>query len=204
MIHVLDVGSGPGFLSIVLVENGYCVTACDYSEEMMLQAKMNAASCHADIDFRLENAEDLSFADASFDVVVSRNLTWNLQKPKDAYLEWLRVLKPKGLMLVFDANWYAYLRDEERYQAYEKDRQNVLASGYEDYNIGVDFDKMEEIADALPLTDAIRPGWDVDSLASQGIRQVEAIEDIGARVYSEKEKVNYGSTPMFMIKAIKG
>jgi hypothetical protein len=37
-----------------------------------------------------------------------------------------------------------------------------------------------------------------------GIEGVETVLDIGSRVYSEKEKVNYRSTPMFMIKAMKG
>ena len=30
------------------------------------------------------------------------------------------------------------------------------------------------------------------------------IEDIGSILYSEKEKINYCSTPMFLVKAVKG
>lgn len=202
-IAILDIGAGPGFLSIILAEHGYNVTAADYSEEMIRQARINATEINAEIDFKKENAMDLSFADNTYDVIVSRNLVWNLADPKTAYREWLRVLKPNGLMMVFDANWYIYLRDEQSREAYDRDRQNVIDSGYDDYNIGENFDKMERIADNLPMTDVIRPNWDVKYLESLSVKQVSAVENIGEKVYSHKEKVNYSSTPMFMVKTIK-
>ena len=42
------------------------------------------------------DAENLRFADESFDVVISRNLTWTLPDVKSAYREWVRVLKKGG------------------------------------------------------------------------------------------------------------
>ena len=63
-----------------------------------------------------------------FDVVISRNLTWNLKDPKRAYEEWCRVLKPGGKLLNFDANWYGYLYDEEKRLSYEEDRKSVRVS----------------------------------------------------------------------------
>ena len=45
-------------------------------------------------------------ADNTFDMIVSRNVTWNLEHPDRAYYEWMRVLKPGGVLLNFDANWY--------------------------------------------------------------------------------------------------
>lgn len=63
--------------------------------------------------FRMD-AQNLAFMDNSFDVVISRNLTWNLEKPDQAYREWCRVLKSGGVLLNFDANWYGYLYDEEK------------------------------------------------------------------------------------------
>lgn len=82
----------------------------------------------------------------SFDVVVSRNLTWNLQEPAVAYKEWCRVLKKGGLLLNFDANWYGYLFDEKKRQAYEEDRKNTQELGVEDHYVGTDIDAMERIA----------------------------------------------------------
>ena len=41
------------------------------------------------------DAQALEFEDESFDVIISRNLTWNLPHPEMAYKEWLRVLKKR-------------------------------------------------------------------------------------------------------------
>lgn len=202
-LRVLDIGAGPGFLSIVLARLGYRVTAGDFAETMLVEARENAGELARRIDFRIENAMDLSFADSSFDVVISRNLTWNLPDPETAYSEWLRALKDDGLMLVFDANWYAYLRDEEKRAAFDEDRRNVSDSGFSDYNIGENFDVMEHIADNMPLTGIKRPRWDEEFFSNRGVRSVTTREDIGSILYSEKEKVNYASTPMFMVRVVK-
>ena len=85
------------------------MTAVDYTDAMLNEARLNAGEAAEHIHFHCMDAEKLGFADASFDVVVSRNLTWNLPHPERAYAEWARVLKPNGLLLNFDANWYRYL-----------------------------------------------------------------------------------------------
>ena len=38
-IRILDIGTGPGFFSIILSRAGYQVTAIDYTEEMLTAAK---------------------------------------------------------------------------------------------------------------------------------------------------------------------
>ena len=202
-IRILDIGAGPGFLSILLAELGYCVTAADFAESMTEEAKVNAGEISEKIDFRRENAMRLTFPEQSFDVVLSRNLTWNLPDPKAAYREWLRVLKPGGLMLVFDANWYDFLVDEGKKAAFDADREKVAELGLEDYNIGDGFDVMDEIARHLPMTGEKRPEWDKRVLLAMKVTEVNTVEDIGSVVYSEKEKVNYASTPMFMIRVVK-
>lgn len=232
-IRILDIGAGPGFLSIILAEMGYQVVAADFAERMLEEAYANAkaslpeiaedlwedgeeeewkagkrgylrsASLGGEISFRQENAMSLTFPEGSFDVVLSRNLTWNLPEPETAYRDWLRVLKTDGLLMVFDANWYRYLVDSEKKHAYDKDRERVAEKGLGDYNIGENFDQMEEIARSMPMTERIRPAWDQDLLRRYGAKDISVAEDIGQRVYSEKEKVNYASTPMFMVKAKK-
>lgn len=131
-IRVLDVGTGPGFFAVILNALGYAVTAVDYTDAMLNEARLNAGEAAEHIHFHCMDAEKLGFADASFDVVVSRNLTWNLPHPERAYAEWARVLKPNGLLLNFDANWYRYLYDASAQAAHLEDRANVYASGAED------------------------------------------------------------------------
>jgi ubiquinone/menaquinone biosynthesis C-methylase UbiE len=203
-IKILDVGAGPGFISIILAEAGYNVTAFDFAETMLEEAKSNAKELSTKITFVQGNAMDLPFDDASFDVVFSRNLIWNLGEPKKAYEQWLRVLKPNGLMLVFDANWYTYLVDEDKRKEFDKDRENVRNNSLEDYNIGANFDTMEKIALERPMTLQSRPKWDVEFLSELHAGKVSAVEDIGRFLYSEKEMINYCSTPLFMVRVVKG
>ncbi|MBR4702488.1 MAG: class I SAM-dependent methyltransferase [Oscillospiraceae bacterium] len=201
-LRVLEVGTGPGFFAILLAGAGYAVTAVDLTPSMLEEAKENAGPLAEKIEFLEMNAEALTFADASFDAVVSRNLTWDLPHPETAYREWRRVLRPGGLLLNFDANWYGYLFDEEAREAYETDRRNTAEKGMEDGNIGPGFDVMEDIARRVPLSRLRRPAWDERVLTSLGFR-VDTDEEVWRRVWSEEEKVNYASTPLFLIRAVR-
>jgi SAM-dependent methyltransferase len=154
------------------------------------------------IRFMEMNAEALDFEDASFDVVISRNLTWNLPNPDAAYAEWVRVLKPGGLLLNFDANWYAYLFDEKAQDAYDQDRINSAEQGVWDQNVGENFGVMENIARRVPLSSIRRPAWDLTELRSLGLH-ARADEQIWQRLWSEEEKLNFSSTPLFMVRAVK-
>ena len=201
-LRVLEVGTGPGFFAILLCELGYEVTAVDLTPAMLEQAKENAGALADEIRFAEMNAEALSFPERSFDVVLSRNLTWNLPHPELAYAEWARVLTLGGLLLNFDANWYAYLLDAAAQAAYEQDRINSAEKGIWDQNVGENFDVMEDIARRLPLTAIRRPAWDLDCLGRLGL-SAEADELIWRQVWSEEEKLNFSSTPLFLIRAEK-
>ena len=87
-IKILDIGTGPGFFPVILAEAGYKVTAVDYTQEMLDTAKKNAGNLCERISFYKMDAQNLEFEDDVFDVVISRNLTWNLKDPKRAYEEW--------------------------------------------------------------------------------------------------------------------
>ena len=79
-VRVLEVGTGPGFFAMLLAQAGYRVTAVDYTPAMLEQARLNAGDLLERIGFMQMDAENLDFADESFDAVISRNLTWNLRK----------------------------------------------------------------------------------------------------------------------------
>ncbi len=202
-LRVLEVGTGPGFFAILLRELGYEVTAIDLTPAMLAQAKRNAGELAGDICFLEMNAEELRFPDQSFDVVLCRNLTWNLPHPGKAYAEWTRVLRPSGLILNFDANWYSYLFDESAREAYVRDRANTAALGIRDQNVpaeGENFDVMEDIARRVPLSGVCRPAWDLRELASLGMHS-EADEQVWERVWSDEEKLNFASTPLFLVRS---
>ena len=203
-LRILDIGCGPGLFSILLAGQGYHLTAADYTPNMLEEAHQNAtaASVADRIAFVEADAEALPFADCSFDALVSRNLTWNLPHPCDAYAEWTRVVKPGGIIVNFDANWYRHLFDEEAEEAYELDRQRTQEEGWREECEVPGYEKMEAIAREIPLSPVERPAWDRQFLGELGM-DVDIDEDIWQRVWDAEEKTNFASTPQFRIVARK-
>lgn len=206
-MKILDIGTGPGFFPMILSEAGYTVTAVDYTEEMLEKAKENLGKYTKygleRVTLQRMDAQNLEFADETFDVVISRNLTWNLEKPEQAYQEWMRVLKQGGVLINFDANWYGYLYDEEKKEAYEADRKKVEEQQLDDHYLCTDIDRMENIARQVPLSAMERPAWDTKVLESLGVCSIQTDSEIWKRVWSEEERLNYASTPMFLVRAEK-
>ncbi|MBE5906357.1 MAG: class I SAM-dependent methyltransferase [Lachnospiraceae bacterium] len=200
-VEVLDVGTGPGFFATLLAAAGYHVTGIDCTEAMLEEASQNTKKFRDHVSLWKMEADSMFFPDESFDVIVSRNVTWNLQNPEKAYLEWHRVLKEGGLLLNFDANWYRYLFDKQERIAYEQDRAAVERNGVYDHYTHTDIPAMEAIALQMPLSKEIRPAWDVKVL--QPYFRLDVNENVGKLVYSAEELLNYRATPMFMIHGIK-
>ncbi len=202
-LKILDVGTGPGFFAMLLAREGYDVTAVDYTEAMLEQARRNAGALAERIHFQRMDAQHLDFPDGTFDVVISRNLTWNLEEPEQAYSEWMRVLKEGGRLLNFDANWYHHLFDEEKRREYEQDRERVQRLHLDDHYTCTDIDAMEEIARQIPMSRTLRPAWDLKVLGACDGEEIQADEQVWERVWDSTEKANYASTPMFLVSAVK-
>lgn len=202
-LKVLDIGTGPGFFAILLALSGHEVTAIDATPGMLLEAKNNAKKHQVNIELIRSDVHQLSFADEQFDLVVSRNVTWNLKEPSKAYSEWFRVLKPNGRLINFDANWYLHLFDEHYWQGFLADRELAASKQVPDHYINTDTKEMERIARQLPLSQVKRPQWDMNTLLDIGFSHFIVDSRIGDFVWDEEEKINYGSTPMFMIHAQK-
>jgi Methylase involved in ubiquinone/menaquinone biosynthesis len=191
---VLDIGTGPGFFAIALAKKGYNVTAVDYTPEMLEKAMENSGGLREKIDFLQMDAQNLSFSDSAFDVIVTRNLTWNLEHPDVAYKEWRRVLKPGGVMLNFDASWYGYLNEEDKAQSSFEAGGNYKKK-YENAKI------MEDISKKLVLSRCDRPLADLQLLIEAGFSKITIDTEVWKRVWSPAEQLFYASTPCFMIKA---
>ena len=94
--RVLDVACGTGPVAITAARAGAAVSAIDLTPPLLERARENAAIAAVTVDFREADVEQLPFADAGFDVVVSQYGHMFAPRPEIAVGEMLRVLKPNG------------------------------------------------------------------------------------------------------------
>jgi SAM-dependent methyltransferase len=198
-MDVLDVGTGPGFFSIILSAAGNRVTGIDYSGEMLKEARANADAEGVNPLFLKMDTHAMGFPDNSFDFVVSRDVTWTLYDPVKAYKEWKRVLRPGGRILVFDANYGRYCFDTEI--AAQKERDECLYRERYGELPGTGTAKPEYI-DKMFLSDKLRPAWDISTLLLLGM-DVNTETDVGQKLYTEQNKLLNSTTPLFMVAAEK-
>lgn len=104
-LRVLDAGTGPAFLAIILAKAGCRVTALDFSASMLKEGAANAEKAGVSISFVQGDVMNLPFPENSFDAIVTRNVTWNLPDVPRAYASWQRALKKGGVLLNMDSNY---------------------------------------------------------------------------------------------------
>lgn len=94
---VLDVGTGTGVVAITAARSGAQVTALDLTPALLEQARENGKiALQENIVWTEGDAEQLPYADASFDVVLSQFGHMFAPRPDVAVAEMRRVLKPGG------------------------------------------------------------------------------------------------------------
>lgn len=206
-VRVLDLGCGPGFFEIILSQYGFYVDAIDSSQAMLAQASENVAQSGNPelVNFHLGDVTELPFADATYDVVLSRNVTWLMRDPIKAYAEWHRALKPGGKLLIFDANWYTYLVDEALNASRLRDQadSSILEWSERSFATNDQERRCEALALELPLTYKHRPTWDAETLPQLGFDNVCTDEAFSRQVWNEGEQVFYATSPLFAIEATK-
>lgn len=192
-LNILDVGCGTGFFSILLAKLGHKVTGIDLTPDMIRNARLLAGENHARCDFLVMDGENLKFADDSFDLVISRNLTWTLPDTKHAYGEWMRVLKKDGILVNFDAD-YGVCDCTQKEGLPQNHAHNQVDEAM--------LEECERIKKQLPISRCKRPAWDVNVLKSMGARKISTDLNFGRRIYIEKDEF-YNPAPLFSLVAVK-
>ena len=103
--RVLDLGTGTGFLALLLAALGHRVLGIDIAPDMLAVAREKAAGLASPPEFRVGDAAEPPVAAGSVDAIVSRHLLWTLPDPLGALKNWHRALRPGGRLIVIDGLW---------------------------------------------------------------------------------------------------
>jgi len=130
--RILDVGCAGGGMMSLLKKKGFSdVTGVDLSAEAAARCARRGIKGVFVMD-----AQELSFPDGSFDVVVASDILEHVPDPVKALRSWRRVLKPGGQLIVF-VPAYACLWSEHdvinhHHKRYERQdfRREVEAQGF--------------------------------------------------------------------------
>ncbi len=95
--HILELGCGKGRNAAVLAKkSGTKVVGVDLSEENIQIARTS----YPELRFEVGSAEELNFPDASFDEIYAYDIFEHVDDLPKCALEAVRVLKPKGKLIV--------------------------------------------------------------------------------------------------------
>lgn len=130
---VLDVGTGTGFVSLLLAALGHRVVGIDLAEEMLATARAKASTLPAPPRLQLGDAVDPPFAPHSFDVVTNRYLLWTLRDPERALANLRRLLRSGGHLVAIDGVWFPQGWQPDAYQRAQPYWQTLIGH----YSAGV-------------------------------------------------------------------
>ncbi|CAN5380416.1 hypothetical protein BH09MYX1_BH09MYX1_64950 [soil metagenome] len=99
--RVLDIGCGTGMLFAHYTDRAD-VTAIDPDERFLERAKERALKSRARIELSVGDVTSLPYADASFDEIACFLVLCSVSDPERALAECRRVLKPSGVLRLFE------------------------------------------------------------------------------------------------------
>jgi ubiquinone/menaquinone biosynthesis C-methylase UbiE len=200
-LYVLDVGTGTGFLALLLAEMGYRVVGVDISGKMLKRNREKARKLKLDnVEFRIADAEELPFSDDSFDAIVSRHVVWALPDPERAYAEWKRVLRPRGKIVIIDGGWNKLSLRREVWRFFSQ----LFILLTEKRNPWIQW-RHRRLYERLPMRQRRRPEADIELLTKFGLRVV-GVRKIDIPYWStllDYLKYGYHRGQRFLLVAVK-
>ncbi len=134
--RILEVGTGKGYFTIQLAKKGCRLTSIDISEEEQNYAMSNIKYLDIEnsVDFKIENAENLSFKDGAFDTIFSINTLHHLSCLEKIVDEMTRVLSENGKIVLSDFTEEGFKlierihKSEGREHVFPKDKLGVAVA----------------------------------------------------------------------------
>ncbi|GAA2899226.1 class I SAM-dependent methyltransferase [Microbacterium esteraromaticum] len=108
--HLLDIGAGPGTITVDFASRVGRVTATEISDGALgLSRALASERGIANIDFSVEDVHALGFADDTFDIVHAHQVLQHVGDPVQALREMRRVAKPGGIVAARDADYAGFI-----------------------------------------------------------------------------------------------
>jgi len=155
---VLDCGSGDGGVARLILERVREVVAIDVEA-------FETWSDEPGLSFRVADAEQLPFADSTFDVVYSKDSLHHMESPERALQEYRRVLKQHGTALIVEANrfnplFYPHMTLALRHQHFSRRRfRELVTAVFPETRFGAfDAHYAPDLRRALVLQHAVEEG----------------------------------------------
>lgn len=194
--RVLDVGCGPGTITVGLAERvpDGVVVGVDAEPVIVDQARSApGAAERANLTFEIGDVYHLAFDDASFDVVHAHQVLQHVAEPTVALAEMRRVCRPGGLVACRDADygamfwypaseamteWQTLYRDVARSAGGEPDAGRHLAAWAQ----ATGFSRVEVSASVWCFATPEERGWWGDLWAERLTRSRFAEQAVGERL----------------------
>ncbi len=139
---------------------------------------------------------ELPFPEKSFDLILSRDVTWTLTEPEKQLRTWVRILKEEGTLLYFDAEWNFHLRNQECFDKWQEAKKAMEEKGLEFYSKA---EELDQIAATLPMTYRKRPEWDAQFWRGEKM-QCSVHENLNSVIFNEEEQLRYQLHPVFLVE----
>jgi ubiquinone/menaquinone biosynthesis C-methylase UbiE len=97
--RLLELGCGPGTLwqkNLASIPTDWEITLSDFSPGMLQEAQQNLEQSHGNFSFQVVNAQEIPFADNTFDGIIANHMLYHVPDRAQAFAEIRRVLRPQG------------------------------------------------------------------------------------------------------------
>jgi 2-polyprenyl-3-methyl-5-hydroxy-6-metoxy-1,4-benzoquinol methylase len=111
-LDMIDVGCGAGAQCLMWAELGHAAHGLDVNEALLKLGRERAAKASFDIEFAVGSATELPWPDASADVCIALELLEHVAPWRRCLDEFVRVLRPGGVLFLTTTNVLCPLQSE--------------------------------------------------------------------------------------------
>jgi len=176
-LRIADLGTGAGFVAISFAQLGHEVVATDISEKMLEEAEKNAREYDVKIDFRLDDIEHTKLEKGYFDLVVLRDVIYNIKDIRRVSSEVVELIRPGGYLVVIDGNYFLHFHDEDYLHRHDyyyiRDRMGEYQKMTDMSD--VQYQELEDLVKTFEVNRVCRPYGDLYLLTRLGLKNITIV-----------------------------